>query len=440
MKKKNNAKELLINCLQNHCGEDLKRNTILEQTGLSSSRLSELIKELRLEGYSIITPNRSGIVRLEGASSITPGITSKEVRQWLIILALSKSGKSTYVEIISTLLSIADSSYIYDEIYTEKNYSDMDILDYLSANNPSAMADIEQFLPLPTLRKDLHSLIDAGVVDQQREYFKGHARVVYSLSEKAPVLLFESDEELYDFMSFFDNFKSSLSNREPLENIYRKASDIYDWESYDSVTQIYGKSAFISAPQLDHLKRFVQYAYKAKTLQIDYGASDQRMTLSINSGLLFYSVETNCFYLLCKNTAVNNVMQLRLDRIISIIEKNDRNTDYRSDEFLRIYEEMFSASFDGEKQHVKVLFQDFGNIRERLNALHRKRKFSRLYDINPLSSDIPHSIMYEDDLIGLTAFARYLRSFGRSALALEPQDLRNLMIDSNNKTLQNYEV
>ena len=135
-----------------------------------------------------------------------------------------------------------------------------------------------------------------------------------------------------------------------------------------------------------------------------------------------------------------SIIQLRLDRIVSIREGDIKNRIYRSAKYLNIYEEMFSASFDENKTHVKVVFQDFGNIKERLSALHNKRKSSKLYDILPLSEEIPHTIMYEDDLRGISAFARYLRSFGSSALVLEPSILQTKMIQSNQSTLKNYEV
>ena len=48
--------------------------------------------------------------------------------------------------------------------------------------------------------------------------------------------------------------------------------------------------------------------------------------------------------------------------------------------------------------------------------------------------------MYEDDLRGVSAFSRFLRSFGSSALVLEPSNLQNLMINSNQLVLKNYEV
>lgn len=440
MKKKNISKELLIEYLLSKPGEDIKREEIIERTGISKSRLSELINEIRSDGYVISTPNRSGIVRLEASSIIAQNITPKEVRQWLIILALSKSGIATYMELVWSILSIADSKYLYDVITTDKNYSDMAILEYLNHSASSVKYDIDQFLPLPTLRKDLHSLIENGYIDKRRIQYKNGSHVVYSISEKSPAILFESEYELYNFMVFYDNFKSSLSNTAPLESLYKKITSIYDWESYDNATQIYGKSNRIDNKQLDHLNNFVKHPYKTKALIIDYMGREGVIKLGIDSGLLFYSVETNNFYLLCKKISDGNIMQLRLDRIVSIEEGESKNKNYRSLEFLNIYEEMFSASYDSAKTHVKVLFQNFGNIEERLSALHSKRKLSKLYKTEPLSDDIPHSIIYEDDLRGISAFSRYLRSFGSSALVLEPVELRELMIQSNQKILNNYEV
>jgi biotin operon repressor len=440
MKKKNNAKEILINYLLANPGVDISRESIIQNTGISKSRLSELINDIRSDGYEIITPNRSGIVRLEFAKIINTDIAPKEVRQWLIILALSKLGTATYIELICGILSIADSTYLYDGISTDDNYSDMDILEYLKEYNSGAKYDIDQNLPLPTFRKDLHALIEEGFVDKKRTQYKDGLHVIYSISEKSPAVLFESEDEMFDFMTFYDKFKNSLSNTAPLESLYKKCTHIYDWTSYDTSTQIYGKYNRIDKDQLIHLNKFVKYPYKTKTLELNYLARDGAMEITISSGLLFYSVETNCFYLLCMNMDNKSIIPLRLDRIATIQEGKNKNKNYRSSVFLNMYEEMFSAAFEPEKTHVKVLFQDFGNIRERLSDLHSKRKYSKLYDISPLSEEIPHSIVYEDDLRGVSAFSRFLRSFGSSALVVEPSSLQNLMIQSNQLILKNYEV
>ena len=440
MKNKSNTKELLIDYLLTNPGVDISRESIIQNIGISNSRLSELINAIRSDGYDIITPNRSGIVRLESAKIINTDITPKEVRQWLIILTLSKLGIATYIELVCGVLSIADSTYLYERISTNDNYSDMDILEYLKEYNSGAKYDIDQNLSLPTFRKDLHSLIQDGFIEKNRTQYKGGIHVIYSISEKSPAILFESEDELFDFMTFYDTFKNSFSNTKPLETLYKKCTNIYDWTSYDSSTKIYGKSNRIDEKQLNCLNSFVKYPYKAKTLEINYLVCDKTIELTISSGLLFYSEETNRFYLLCFNMENKSIIQLRLDRIVSIREGDIKNRIYRSAKYLNIYEEMFSASFDENKTHVKVVFQDFGNIKERLSALHNKRKSSKLYDILPLSEEIPHTIMYEDDLRGISAFARYLRSFGSSALVLEPSILQTKMIQSNQSTLKNYEV
>ena len=118
MNKKNNAKEILIEYLLANQGIDSSRDAIIQDTGISKSRLSELINEIRSDGYEIATPNRSGIVRLETTNKISPTITPKEVRQWLIILALCKLGTATYTELVCGILSIADSTYLYAVSYT----------------------------------------------------------------------------------------------------------------------------------------------------------------------------------------------------------------------------------------------------------------------------------------------------------------------------------
>jgi predicted transcriptional regulator/biotin operon repressor len=436
MKQKNNSKKILIEYLQSHAGKDIPRDEIISQLGISKSRLSELINELCDDGYEIVTPPRSGIVRLESSPEAAPDITREDVRQWLIILALSRLGHATYIELVRSILSITDSAYLENEIDTGDNYTPTDIMNYLEEHSPSTADDIRQFLPLATLRKDLKKLTASGFVEKSESNDKGRKSTVYSISGKSPTILFENSNEISRFMDFYDNFRDSLSNKEPLESLHEKAAVICGWESFDRAARIYGKSNRMTNDQLEHLKKFIEYPYTTKTLHINYSSGDTE--LDVDSGLLFYSVETNHFYLLCRNTATEIIKPLRLDRIKSVQEGETENKCYGSSEFLNIYEEMFSAAFE-EKKHVKVLFDDFGNIKERLELLHKKRKHSQLYEIKP-RPDVPYSIVYEDDIRGMSDFSRYLRSFGSSAIVVEPAELRDQMIASNQKILNNYGV
>jgi len=436
MKSKANSKQILIDYLIENKGKDILRESIINDTGVSKSRLSELINELRADGYEISSPNRSGIVRLEGNDTLIKSFSNKQVRQWLILLVLSKdeNSQATYSEIIGKLLSLADSSYMYEELNFDENYSDMDIIEYLNSNDIFLMEDINQFLSIPTLRKDLAELCRLGLIERNRVQYKNGIHVVYTLTEKSPRILFESEDELYDFMIFYDNCKDST-----LESIQKKASEIYDWDTYDTATQIYGKSTHIDKSQLDALNRFISCSYKERSLHIEYTGVNGPISLQINSGLLFYSMETSCFYLLCFNVTENMIAQLRLDRISFIEELPEKNPSYRSPEIMRIYEEMFSAAYSPTISHVKVLFQDFGNISERVKSLHQKRKNSKLYTLETPIEEIPHTLVYEDDIRGLSAFSRYIRSFGSSALVIEPKELQDILKNSFSRILANYE-
>ena len=113
-------------------------------------------------------------------------------------------------------------------ILSEKEYQKF-ILEYLREYNSGAKYDIDQYLPLPTFRKDLYALIQDGFVEKKRMQYKGSIHVIYSLSEKSPAILFESEDELFDFMTFYDTFKNSLSNTKPLESLYKKSTEIYQY-------------------------------------------------------------------------------------------------------------------------------------------------------------------------------------------------------------------
>lgn len=434
MKQKANSKQILINYLVENKGIDISRESIIKATGLSKSRLSELINELRADGYEISSPNRSGVVRLESNDTLIENFSNKHIRQWLILFVISKNEQATYSEIIGGLLSLADSSYMYEELNFDENYTDMDIIEYLNSNDKILIEDINQFLSIPTMRKDLSELCGLGLIEKKRIQYKKGIHVVYALTEKSPRILFEREEELYNFMIFYDNCKDYT-----LESIQKKATEIYDWDAYDTATQIYGKSTHIDKSQLESLNRFISFLYKERSLHIEYTGINGSISLQINSGLLFYSMETSCFYLLCFNVTENMIAQLRLDRITFIEELPEKNSSYRSPEIMRIYDEMFSASYSTTLSHVKVLFQDFGNISERVNSLHKKRKNSKLYTLETPIEGIPHTLVYEDDIRGLSAFSRYIRSFGSSALVIEPKELQENLKGSFSRILTNYE-
>lgn len=100
---------------------------------------------------------------------------------------------------------------------------------------------------------------------------------------------------------------------------------------------------------------------------------------------------------------------------------------------------MFSSSYSAEKYHVKVLYQQNFNIAKRFQSLHDARKNSSIRRIENPPADCQYQYVYEDDIRGLWDFARFLRSFGYSVMALEPPQLVDQMLHTYNTILENYE-
>ena len=453
MKEKNNSKKKLIEYLNSHQNEDLSRSSIISDTGISKSRLSELINSLRSDGYSIITPNRSGMVRMESESKISVEVTAKEIRQWLIILALSIKKESSFIEIISFLMSLVDFVYP-DQIDFENNYSDMEILHYLEDNNIQLKDDLCYYLPLPTFRKDLSELCNYGFVIKKKTISgnRKNARTVYCLSDTCPRILqyllsdqvgkskkthqtaHQNTETVNDFLYYSENHKESFPD--PLKAFCDKLYSLYDWAPENSRIRLFGKSNQIDDDQLEHIQLLIKYPYMSRQLIINYKGQSKE----IQTGLVFYSTETGSFYMLCRNPSSRKIDQLRLDQIVSIETTDKENDFYNCPEIRKIYDEVFSVSYSKTIYHVEVLFQDFGNIKERIERLSSKRAASKVSILDQPIDGIPHTILFQDDIRGLSDFARFLRSFGSSVLVLKPKALQNMMVDTCNLVLSNYEA
>ncbi len=429
------SKDRLIQYLSEHKGIELRRDEVLSETGISKSRLSELIKDLRSEGYSITAPKRSGLIRLDNSENVQSDIRSADIRLWLILMALSVKGKCTYVDLINFHLSLVDSNYLLDPLRTNESFSDTDIMTYLDDNNPAAAADIRDFLPLSTFRSDLKALCRSGYVEYRKE--QGH--YYYCLSEKSPSVLLKSDEDMYDFRVYFDHRKNSFQDIEPLAAVYEKICNIYNWDNDCISIQMYGKNRQVAPGQMAYLEKLVRYPYKTKILKIYYKTSKGNKKFRYKVGLIFFSSELNRFYALVRDADKDCVSQIRLDKIDSIEPEDEKNDYFHSIEIMDIYDEMFSYSYSRESCQVKILFEDYGNITERVSALHRKRKNSCFKKLEKPIPGMPYSYLYTDTIRGISSFEPYLRSFGSSALVIEPAFLRKKMIASGRKLLRRYE-
>lgn len=101
---------------------------------------------------------------------------------------------------------------------------------------------------------------------------------------------------------------------------------------------------------------------------------------------------------------------------------------------------MFGPGFNKEVYHVKVLYSDsYNNIKTRFDNLSSIREYATIREIGNPPDDCPYKYVYEDNIRGLEDFARFLRSFGSSVLALEPPELTKKMVYTYNRIIKKNE-
>lgn len=110
--------------LKEHKNEDVRRDTLMAETSVSKSRLTEVLQSIRNNGYTIVSPNRSGIVRLEIDEEIDTmpisDIKDQDIRKWIIIFLLTKYEALTFREIIYHLMTLRDKAF--EQIQLLKTY------------------------------------------------------------------------------------------------------------------------------------------------------------------------------------------------------------------------------------------------------------------------------------------------------------------------------
>lgn len=438
MVKKTEYRTAVLNYLKKHPGEDISRDVLIEKTGISRSRLSEVLHSIRQDGYTITTPPRSGRVRLESEENqnIFPAIKDSDIRQWTILFLLSRFEKLTFNELLMKMLILKDVNLdqmkiLIDTYSSRKAYSDAQLIKCLRKNTGAEAKDI---LSVTALRNDLADLRKQGlVVMRKREH------TTYQLTAKAPCIIPISADSLYEFCLRYEESATATTGLAPLKQAYAKIQRLIQMEAPDSVSHQFGKTNEISQRQLDSFEAFTSHDYRAKLIQLEsaFNGVHRRDTFAV--GLLFYSVETGCFYALGKNLTANRIESRRLDWVDKITTLQEPNTEYHQKKYSRIYSEMFSSAYESTAYKVKILFQDFGNVTKRFSDLQKTREHSVIRPIEDPPEGCIFSYIYEDTVRGLYDLARYLRGFGTSVLAMEPPALTDKMLYTYNRIIEKYE-
>ena len=444
MKTNDTYKSIVLNHLHNHVGEKVYRDELIKKYKLSKSRLSEVIKSIKDDGYLISSPPRSGYICLENNSKhmVLSDIKDSDLRQWTIIFLLSIYGKLSFTEILIKLLVLRDDNYdqmkhLINHCESDKPYDDANLIKNLRESsvrdfNYKNINVAKEMISVTALRKDLLSLRNQGLVA-----IKQNKHTTYQLTNKVPYIIPISGDSLFEFCQRYEEQTSSATDVEPLKYIYNRIERLINLEKTDINQHRFGKSANIASEQIDAFNRFIESSYISKQIEFDYRLREGIKHVALSVGILYYSIETGAFYILGENSN-KEIEFFRLQYLENISETAIPNTEYHKEKYYKFYDEIFSTAYEKKSYKVKIVIQDFGNVIRRFSALTNIRKHSTLYQIpNPPKDG--YSYIYEDTIRGLYDFARYLRGFGKSVIAIEPPELREAMITTYTHILERYE-
>ena len=436
---KKNYKSAVLDYLLNHVNEDITRDALISVTGISTSRLSEILTSIKRDGYNVITPPRSGLVRLETNHNqvVLPDIKDADLRQWLILFLLSHYGPLSYRDLVEKLLSMKEhnldtASLI--QLQNKKVYDDASLIASIRENYVDDILVAEDLISITCLRKDIASLRKQGLI----ELVEGK-HVTYQLTATAPYILTLSEDSLYQFCLQHEGHASSTTSLAPVKHTVDKIRTLIGYDESTQDQHQFGKQNQINQEQIDSFNTFIAYPYKTNQLEIHSVVNQIEHSSIFSVALLFYSVETSAFYAFGMDHTTGKKAAYRLDFIHSISATDRKNMIFHADDYYEEYEEMFSTSYTPEKYHVKVLYDDYGNVNQRFQSLHKTRRDSTIRLIENKPEGCNYSYVYEDDLRGLTDFARFLRSFGYSVMAVKPAELTDTMKRTYNLILENYE-
>lgn len=427
------SKDVRINEIINYISQaPRKKEDILNDMGIKSDSWQkyhgQIVRILKTEGkrlklsnkeYSIISLNDDDPVdSSNNDNQVVQYSSNRTVKEVLVLHALNECS-SRYLK------GSANSKEIAEEIYYDRDYGP-------EKNFETSVKNI-----IDCNKTRIKGLLQRGYVIRDNKGIGTN----YKLTDKSPVYI-KLDPILFnDLKDCIRNSGHSYAFPDIIFGVDNLLSAMIEDDKYN-VDGFY-KNSGLWVNHNEYISKFLKKInkndYKNYKQEITYKNvgektnKDSQFVFGI--GLVVYACDKDRLYLIGKKQGANNYLILNTERITKISDTNIINDMYGSDEFEKIYEEMFSVSVE----------KPFDILVEFDNALNIPDKLRRLKSIRPNAIvDIPKNkeskIIYrENNVRGLEDVAKWLRSFGRSARVIKPEVLRDRMKDSIIKTLKEYE-
>ena len=211
------------------------------------------------------------------------------------------------------------------------------------------------------------------------------------------------------------------------------------YDDVSGVLKTFGRKNDVSGERLQELETFLGLPFKELAVNIKYKEKEKIKEYLFKTALIVFSMETNGFYLLGEAKDGNEWERrnFRLELVTDAKADNETVNDiYESKRYKRMYKEMWSVVTD-KPVHVEVWFEDVPYVRRQIKELSIARKDTAEVTFPKTEKD-GRWIKYKDDIIGVHAFMRYVRSMGSSAVIISPKSNREHMIKKTEEILENY--
>lgn len=178
---------------------------------------------------------------------------------------------------------------------------------------------------------------------------------------------------------------------------------------------------------IDDLEEMIQ---KKMTAELTYRSRGGEETYyTVRPAKLVHSMPDDVYYLIAfvewageqKKEELTNYMNLRVERIVDLQESLIRLPEPDLT-VLPPFEKMWGME-NGNEFHVKLRIYDEANVvyKVRRDLGERAEKLTKAED---------GCYYYEDDLIGENRFRNWVRGYGSSVIVLEPENIREKMIET----------
>ena len=415
MDKKENQKKKLLEAFQKE--DSLSTQRIMEILNTSSKgTVNTYITYLRNDGYEI---EENLIPHGRGAKTYH----------------LSSADDHEYGEIIKKdWQKFIICSALYDIIGSESSVTRKQLIEYILKNKELNL-DIKQ----SSLFNRINELCTDGTIYENTDT---NPPTLMPGAEMTRIesLSLEDATKLTRTLSLLPNadpfYETIISIKESLSRLSDMVSMTEPPLSFISSGKKYEETTISEAIS----ERFTGCNYKKYLCDMIYRGkkNNSASSMRVGIGLIVYVAEKDNIYAIgdvyYPDTTKEKII-LQIDRIESAADAKDGsskipNPNWKSREFIQIYDEMFSISTK-EPYTVRIRFEDKYYIESRLDALVKQRRSAKLERKEGY-------LEYSDKVRGLPDLRNYLRTFSDKCIVLEPEEMRDDIIEGIKRSFRLY--